>query len=262
MKLIVQSDDYGITRAAALGALEAIRNGVVRNTGFFTNMPWAEECYEWIKPYEKDIAFGIDLNASTGSSVLGFDRVPNLCHEDGSFYTSKENRELDTDENDHDHVDYDQIYAEFEAQILKFEKICGRLPDYIHNHAYGTKTTMLASRALAEKYRRPWTTALMQRKEVTPAGMGWYAFGGGLEEQLHTDPAAYITSDRDGLLKNEYGYIVCHCGYVDADLFKYSSFNICRANDVACMTGETMKNWIRENHIELISFKDLPEDWY
>ncbi len=33
------------------------------------------------------IAFGIDLNASTGPSLLGYDKVPGLCHEDGKTYT-------------------------------------------------------------------------------------------------------------------------------------------------------------------------------
>ena len=70
MKILFQSDDYGITKAQALGCLEAIHHGVIRNTGFFSNMPWASEVYEWIRNDVDDIAFGIDLNASTGPSVL------------------------------------------------------------------------------------------------------------------------------------------------------------------------------------------------
>ena len=80
MKILVQSDDYGITRAVSLGCIHGIKNGVVRNTGMFANMPWIEECVEWIKPYLGQIAFGIDLNASTGPSILGHDKVPALTH--------------------------------------------------------------------------------------------------------------------------------------------------------------------------------------
>lgn len=50
MKLLVQSDDYGITEAGAHGAIKAIKDGIVRNTGFFSNMPWAEYCLELIRP--------------------------------------------------------------------------------------------------------------------------------------------------------------------------------------------------------------------
>ena len=52
MKLLVQSDVYGISKAQAHGCIEGIRNGLIRNTGFFTNMPWAEECAEWRLPLE------------------------------------------------------------------------------------------------------------------------------------------------------------------------------------------------------------------
>ena len=43
MKLLVQSDDYGITRAVSLGCIHGIRNGVVRNTGIFANMPYRRQ---------------------------------------------------------------------------------------------------------------------------------------------------------------------------------------------------------------------------
>lgn len=33
MKLLTQSDDYGFTRGVTCGILDAIENGVVRNTG-------------------------------------------------------------------------------------------------------------------------------------------------------------------------------------------------------------------------------------
>ena len=90
MKLLVQGDDYGITRAVSLGCMHGIKNAVVRNTGMFANMPWIEECVEWIRPYLDQIAFGIDLNASTGPSILGHEKLPTLTHEDieRSMYSS------------------------------------------------------------------------------------------------------------------------------------------------------------------------------
>lgn len=262
MKLLVQSDDYGITRAVSLGCIHGIQNGVIRNTGMFANMPWIEECVEWIRPYLNQIAFGIDLNASTGPSVLGHDRVPTLTHEDGTFLGSKENRALDTDENDHDHLaaHRDELYAEFKAQIERYIELVGHKPDYIHNHAYGTKTTDEVTRTLAKEYGVLCSVALMDRPEVKAPGMGWYVFGGP-EAQLNEDPISYITEDREGLLNSEYGYIISHCGYADADLFRLTSFSTCRVKDLECMTSEKMKKWIQDNQIELISYNDLPTDW-
>jgi predicted glycoside hydrolase/deacetylase ChbG (UPF0249 family) len=262
MKLLMQSDDYGITRAAACGILYGIHEGVIRNTGLFANMPWAAECVEMIRPDLDRIGFGIDLNASTGPSLLGYDKVPGLCHKDGSFYTSRENRALDEKTPDHDHVVYDQIYAEFEAQILKYQELVGRLPDYFHGHAYGTKTTYQASIDLAKKYHRPYTLEISKHEGMKQAGLGWYAYGGSLDDQLKEDPISYITSDPQGLLQSEYGYIITHCGYVDAELFKLSSFNVCRAKDLEAVTSDAVKQWIKDNKIELITFRDIPETWY
>lgn len=259
MKLLVQSDDYGITRAAAQGCLHGIRNGIVRNTGFFSNMPWAEETAEWIRPYLNDIAFGIDLNASTGPSVLPHESVPALTHENGMFLSSKENRALDNDENNHDHLaeHYDELYAEFDAQIQRFIKLIGKTPDYIHNHAYGTKTTEIVTMDLVKKYKVPDSSTLMKITDADlNTSMGWYVFGGP-EAQLTEDLKSYLTEDKGGLLKKEISYLITHCGYCDADLFSLSSFNTCRVKDLEALTSDEVKNWVKNNQIELITFNDI-----
>ncbi len=254
MRLLFQSDDYGITRAVSQGIIHGIRHGVIRNTGLFSNMPWAEECVEWIRPYLDGIAFGIDLNASTGPSLLGYEKVPGLCHENGMFYTSRENRALDTDENGHDHVDYDQVFAEFDAQVQRFIELTGKAPDYIHGHAYGTKTTAKARRAIAEKYGKPLTSDY--DTGGPKAAMGWYT-GRTPEEQLNNDPLGHFLRDEAGLLKKDLGYIITHCGYCDKELFELSSFNTCRVADLAAAVSDELKAWIRDNNIELINFKQL-----
>ena len=70
MKLLIQADDYGITRAVSSGIVFGIHHGLVRNTGIFTNMDWTEECLDMIKPYLDQIDLGIDLNISTGRPIL------------------------------------------------------------------------------------------------------------------------------------------------------------------------------------------------
>ena len=262
MKLIIQSDDYGITRAVSLGCIHGIQNGVVRNTGMFANMPWIEECVTWIRPYLNEIAFGIDLNASTGPSILGHEQLPTLTKENGDFYTSEENRSFDSVENGFDHlyVCKDELYNEFKAQIERYIELVGHKPDYIHNHAYGTKTTNEVTRILAKEYGVICSANLMENKSIKAVGMGWYVHGGP-EAQLQIDPIAYITKDNAEILKQEYGYLVSHCGYVDADLFRLSSFNTCRVKDLEALTSNCVKNWIEENGIELITFKDLPKEW-
>ena len=259
MKLLVQSDDYGMTPAVADGIIYGITHGIVRNTGLFSNMPWSKECVEKIRPHLDEIAFGIDLNASTGSSLLGYDRVPNLCHPDGSFLTSKENRAADETAENHDHVDHDQLYAEFDAQVQKYIELVGKVPDYIHAHAYGTETTEKVRREIAAKYDRPYTETTMKLLCGKKAPMGWYIFGSP-EAQLKEDLASYLVENKAGFDMDGYGYVVSHCGYADARLFDLSSFNLCRVKDLEALTSDKVKNWVKENKIELISFKDLDRD--
>ena len=262
MKLLVQSDDYGITRAAALGCIHGITNGVVRNTGMFANMPWIEECLEWIRPHMDDIAFGIDLNASTGPSILGHDALPALTHEDGTFLGSRENRALDTEENGFDHLSAhaDQLKDEFRAQIERYIELVGRKPDYIHNHAYGTETTLRVTLELAQEYDIISWVVVNARDEVGKVGMGWYV-PGGPEAQLGEDPLGYITADANGVLAHEWGLLICHCGNVDADLIDLTSYTTCRAMDLKAMCSGELRRWIEDNEVELITYKDLPQSW-
>ena len=124
----------------------------------------------------------------------------------------------------------------------------GHKPDYIHNHAYGTLTTDRITRELAVEYGVMCSVGLNDRPEVKQMGMGWYKWGGP-EEQLTEDPLGYITSDHDGFLTSgcEYGYLVSHCGYADADLFRLTSFTTCRPMDLDCMVNPKLRTWLDEN---------------
>lgn len=261
MKLLAQSDDYGITKAVALGTIEAIRHGIIRNTGLFANMPWVEECVSWITPYLDQIAFGVDLNASTGPALLPKEKIPSLVQTDGTFFTSSMNRALDTDENNHDHVIYAEIYAEFDAQIQTFIQLVGRKPDYLHGHAYGTETTKQASLDLAKKYGIPYSTTIMEHEAMYAMDMGWYQFPPTLVHQAQSSLKQYLLEDQGHMLGHETAFLITHCGYVDVPLMNLSSFNLYRMKDLEAATDPTVLSWIKENQIELITYKDL-NGWY
>lgn len=255
MKLLVQSDDFGITMGTAQGTVYAIKHGVIRNTGLFANMPYAEQCVSLIIPLLDRAAFGIDLNAVNGPSVLGYRAVPSLCHEDGSFLSIRENKALDHEENGMDHVCTEELYAEFHAQIERFIQMTGRKPDYVHGHAYMTKKTTDVIRALAHEYGVPYSMDFAKLPDAVMPSMGWYTFGT-MEQQLNEDPLSYILEDRSGYLGHGYGYLITHCGFLDSDTLRLP-FNICRRKDLEAVTSEKIHEWIRKNDIELITFRDI-----
>ena len=55
----------------------------------------------------------------------------------------------------------------------------------------------------------------------------------------------------------ETGYYIFHCGYIDADLFKVSSLTLRRAVDLDAALSKNIQKYIRQNQIELITYKDL-----
>ena len=58
-RLLMQSDDYGITGAVSAGIRTAIEFGLIRNTGLFVNMPASEKAARDI--LAEDVCRGIDI---------------------------------------------------------------------------------------------------------------------------------------------------------------------------------------------------------
>ncbi len=260
MKLLVQADDYGITRAAAQGIIHGIRDGIIRNTGLFANMPWAKECVEWIRPLFDRIAFGIDLNISTGRPVSDPAAIPTLVREDGSFHSSWESRSLDTEENGYEHAAEEDLYREFEAQLTRFRELTGREPDYIHGHAYTTPRILRIEQELADARGIPYTSSVWKQiagVSLPEYRMGWYKKPATLENQRDSSLKDYILEHSGELLSQEYGLIVGHMGYVDRELFDLSSYTLYRMNDLAAAVSPEIQEWVKESRVELVTYRDI-----
>ena len=52
---------------------------------------------------------------------------------------------------------------------------------------------------------------------------------------------------------------VGHPGYVDWNLMQLSSLTLGRCSDAHCFCSPVIKEWIKENNIELITYLDLPK---
>ena len=161
-RLFVQSDDYGFTRGIVDGTIHAIKNGIVRNTGIFINMPCAEYAVERIKEVP-DVCFGIDINLLAGYPVTDPKLIPHLVNPDGHFKSSrqllKECKLLSVDKFIyHFEVDpfiYEETLLETENQVKKFIEMVGRKPEYVNSHSIMTLNSEAAGKAIQEKYEIP-----------------------------------------------------------------------------------------------------------
>lgn len=257
MRLLVQSDDYGITEGVSCGIIKAISKGIVRNTGMFANMPWAEEAVSMIRPFLNEICFGIDLNINAGFPCANPKEIPSLVQDDGSFLTSSMSRQLDKNPGDGSHCVYEHILMEFCSQIERFKQLVGKTPDYINGHAYMPDIVMRALNECSERYNVPLSFNLWKNNNVFLGSSSWYTQVLEGVPQKDVDVKGFILGDKGNLLKHELSAIVCHCGYVDAPLLRLSSYNIIRAKDLDAMTDNRVLDWIKINNIELITYRDL-----
>lgn len=255
MKLIVQSDDLGITEAVSCGIEKGIRDGVVTCTGLFSNMPAAAFAAELIRPYPQ-VCLGQDINLVAGSPCADPGLIPSLVQKDGSFKTSGMHRQQDTQDGNQDHVVYEECLIEVEAQIRRFLELTGKKPEYLHGHSYSTPAVWKAMETMGECYGIPLVKNMLAKYGAVRLGSSWNKKPFPLEEQMSADPMGCILSDRE-FVKNPLGFIGTHCGYIDDNLFQVSTYTLIRTRDLAAVISPRMRQWLQDNQIQLISYRDL-----
>ncbi|MEG2835357.1 ChbG/HpnK family deacetylase [Anaerorhabdus sp.] len=268
MKLLFQSDDYGFTDAITDGILKGIKEGIIRNTGLFVNMPSSKRAAELIKNIE-GISVGIDINFVAGYPVTKDPiMLTTLIREDGHFISSVEqmkklSKPIDQKNIlqmfDEDPYDYEEVLNETEAQVLKFIELMGRKPAYIHPHSLVTKNTANALMKIAEKYDIVFSGKAMRNDKIHMVPCDWTPKPFSIEKQFETNVEDNLYNALTNCLNHEYAYFICHCGYVDSDLLSESTYTIIRCKDLAAATSDKIKNFIRDNEIELINYNKIKE---
>ena len=59
------------------------------------------------------------------------------------------------------------------------------------------------------------------------------------------------------MLQKKYIYVVCHCGYVDEQLFHEGNFNVVRTQDLKAATSPEIFAWLERNGIGLGDFREI-----
>ncbi len=264
-KLLFQSDDYGISRGVTAGILDGIANGIIKNTGLFVNMEHSEEAAAKIR--DVDVCLGIDINLVAGKPVSDPALVPHLIDKNGNFRSSRQilahNRLLSSagfiSSFEDDPYPYEEVLIETENQLKKFVQLVGRLPEYFHAHSLCTPNTDRAAREIAEKYGiyRSFQMINDHSYDHLPCSVGAVK-GASLEDQLAVDIEQDLLSvSLPSLKEDRVGYYVCHCGYIDDELFSHTSLTVRRMKDLAGAMSPRVKEYIAANQIQLITYRDL-----
>lgn len=271
MKLIVTADDFGISQGVVDGICKVAREGILTQTGLFTNMECAEYAISRISAYPH-IELGIDLNLCAGYPITNPKLIPTLVQPNGKFLTSKMHRQKEA-LCPHS-VSYEECYMEFDNQIKRFMELTNKKPIYIQGHAWGNEETQRATDDLAEKYQIKTFTYYMQKyimRKPESFIEGYWAKPKTLPDQtkdfsvltqIENDPLEMFMQGKLAYLKEalENDWIVelhTHAGFMDYDLLQESSYTMVRAMETGFLCSDELKEWIHANEIELISFADL-----
>lgn len=260
MKLLVKSDDYGFTKGVTEGIVDAMKNGIITCTGLFANMPSAAYAVERIKECPH-VCFGIDINIVSGPCVADPKQIPTLVDENGEFIRSTvkyadssfvkqgENAKL---------WPYEECYIEACAQIERYIELAHKKPEYVTTHSISAHAAQYiqAIKAAAKKYEIPFSKDKFAEYDFkTLPSLNVKPFT--MEAQLNANVEEYALEQLEKMKDEEYVNMGGHAGFVDDELLKYSTYSFIRMKDHAMYTSPRIKQWLKDNEVELISFRDL-----
>ncbi len=276
MKIIFRADDVGYTPVSNRGAFRSIDHGLVSLTEVMMDCPGSRDALEFLKdrPW-------ISINWHThwwGKPVAGAENVPSLSDGHGNF-----RKELG---NAHRYgasgVDFDDMVKECRAEVEFCIKITGRAPDCTD---VGKDVIGQAKKAVCDEYGIVYGYSRYYHYGEQPDH--WHRAIPGHLPGVNTpdsfDPKyedkkifEYENFGRPGLYLKDYKvydpmemirtipesdnvWVRCeHPGYVDLRIWEDTAeiCSITRCKDVECFCSQELRDWVKENHAEIMNLRD------
>jgi predicted glycoside hydrolase/deacetylase ChbG (UPF0249 family) len=219
--LIVNADDFGLSRGINRGIVEAHRHGILTSTSLVVDMPWSEEaaCLSRALP---DLGIGLHVKITN------------------------EGRESAIDQ-----ADADNCRAELHRQFGRFEELMGRPPTHLDSHHNVHRDARLLPHFL--DLARQSGLPLREHSPVRYFSKFYGRWGGETHpEQISVDSLLRLveTNVREGFTE-----LSCHPGYVDPDL--QSDYSIEREIELRTLCEPIIRTVLAEQQIQLASFRDL-----
>lgn len=244
MKLIVNADDFGLSKGVNLGIIEAHKNGIVTSTTLMVTMNEVEHGLELAKNHP-NLGIGLHLNCTLGKPLTN---CKSLLKENGEFYKPKEKP-------NHDLFDEEELYQEFLSQYELFIKKVGKKPTHIDSHLYAHQIYQKVKNAAL---RLAIENDIAIRDADVPNYKKAYFIGEFKcnDENDYEEAKKIIISKESEILKHEIVELMCHPAYVDKYIFDTSSYSLGRIRELEILTSKEIKDFITINNVELINFNN------
>lgn len=275
IKLVIRADDVGYTPVNNIGAFEAFDHGLATAADVMLDTPGTRDALERLRNYPW-ISVGWHTHF-WGSPLLDPAQIPTLVEPGTGRFRKDIHQAAD--------LRQEELLAEMRAQIDLCVGILGKAPDTCF--AFGEDTIFEnAQTAVCKEYGI--ATDFAWKEQDTPEGhvyikpdsrwedrsIYWLPPGPAYDDLRSDsiealgayDPVKYYTEDRGGIRQLPEGCVAgqaWHPGYVDYYMCRCGDhgpnarrFLECRPIDTHALCSEELKNWVRENGVELMSFRD------
>lgn len=247
MKIIFRADDLGFSEAVNYGIRKAVVDGVISCVGLMPNMEAAAAGYELVK--DTGVELGQHTNICVGAPLSDPLDIPSLVDADGMFCSSKEIRARKQDT-----IVLAEAELEIQAQLERFREITGNEPAYFEGHAVMSKNFFQALKNVAERngllYCDPVDPAWSERYKIKCSA--FYH----LDENGLYDVRRFVFDDEAELKGHDCSVLVFHPGFLDQYLLDHSSYTLIRPMETDFLCSDELKQWIKENHIQVMNFSD------
>lgn len=244
-KLIVNADDFGYSPGVTSGILYAHHYGIVTSTTIMVNSPFAKEASRLAKK-SPHLGIGLHLTLDMGKPILT--RQNSLTDANGFFKKGKHLRES---------AKKDDIQAELEAQLLlllEWGVSVTHIDSHHHMH-HNIPEAFDAVTEISKKYKLPVRSIYkndVHADIITNQHFSQDFYG---EKNVEVDSLINILRN----LKSGVTEIMTHPAFIDSRVYYCSSYNLPRMLELQTLTNQTVKEWIKEEGIDLINYNYLKE---
>jgi chitin disaccharide deacetylase len=283
IRLIVNGDDFGMSRGITDGIIVAHRYGFLTSTSLAPNMPAAEYAVSRALAFPS-LAVGAHLNICQGRPILPASEVQTLVAADGNFHSPREMvRRLWMCR-----VASIEIEREFRAQLC-WMKRCGMVPSHAdshhHMHIYPSAAGAFARALKAEGVAcaRACRCVEWPKRNAVGGPYGGSAFRRLLVqkyrnilarsifcETISPDYRVVVPSRRAGAgplherwrgaleaLPPGTFELACHPGLFESGFSESDAIHAQREEELLCLTNRDLRDLIARRQIHLISYRDL-----
>lgn len=242
MKLIVNADDFGLSKGINYGIVDAHLSGIVTSTTLMVTMPEVEHALTLLK-IAPTLKLGLHLNITFGKPMTN---CPTLLKADGTFYKVKE---INSDAT----FNVDEIYQEFKEQYNKFIELVKEKPTHLDSHLYAHQKYSKAKEAII----RLANEMDVPVRDIAINGYKKVTFFDWFKHSEHQTLVQILESKLTTLGKDEIGELMVHPAYLDPFLQEHSSYNTPRVEELKVLTSEKSKQLIEKYNIQLINYSDI-----